>query len=194
MAEPSKHIVIVRYVKDTSWTNQLKGWDVILIQKANDETEGDMPNAGREPAGFFFAILKHYDQIKPDDIWAFVQDSPFDHCPNFFDKLEQPVTGFTPLGGTTPKVSDGNGGQDHPNLPVAEKHQEWLGRPFPDSIEFHAGGQFMVTGKDLLRYPKQWYMEVMDDFTTAWNAWCAERLWSAIYDTIIEKDVDALPR
>lgn len=186
-AVPIKRIVIARYKEDVSWVDRLPaGWIPTVVQKQTEELEGDMPNAGREPSSYFFAIAKHYKDIQPDDLWAFVQGNPFDHCPGFLDKLLREPDGYTPLGGgqfDSPDYhwSDGKGHPTHGNLPVKEKYEEWLNKPFPGRVEFTPGAQFMVRGRDLLKYPLEWYIKLMDDFTSEYNPYVAERLWAQIY-------------
>ena len=183
MGEPvQKRIVIARYKEDINWIDKLPtGWLPVIIQKKNEELDGDMPNAGREPGSFLFAIAKHYNQIKPNDVWAFVQGNPFDHCANFMDKIElaEKNKGYTPLGGS--KACDDNGAPDHPNLPIKQYYKKWLHRTCPKDFKFTPGGQFIVRGKDLLRYSRQWYVDVMDDVTPAWNCYIMERIWGEIY-------------
>jgi hypothetical protein len=183
MGKPfQKRLVVARYKEDTNWTKDIPAdWQAIIIQKQTEDLPGDIPNAGREPASFFYAVAINYDDIKPDDLWGFVQGAPFDHCPNFMDKLYQEPDGYTPLGGHSTKTADGTGMPTHPNLPLAEKYQEWLARPFPGSVEFTPGGQFMVRGRDLLKHPKEWYVKLMDDVTPAYNAYIAERLWAEMF-------------
>lgn len=176
----SRYLVVARYKEDVSWIGNFAGWAPIIVQKETEDLRGDMPNAGREPSSFFFAIAKHFDSILPSDIWAFVQGNPFDHCMELARELKKPCSSFRWLGSPA-KTTDGTGEPDHPNLPVAEKHREWLGREAPDFIDFAPGGQHMVSGDNILRYPKEFYVELMDDFTTAYNAWVAERLWAEIY-------------
>lgn len=185
MAEPVRRIVVARYKADITWLDRFPGWVHTVIQKQTEELEGDMPNAGREPASFLFAIAKYYDTIAPDDIWVFVQDHPFDHCPDLEVLVQKPFTDFAWLGGDKLKMSDGEGRQDHPNLPVAEYYEKWTGRPWAEGqqVSFAPGGQFMVKGDAILRRPKGYYIEVMDDVTPAYNAWCAERLWEPIFVT-----------
>lgn len=183
-----KRIVVARYKEDITWLDRLPAdWIPVVIQKQTEELEGDIPNAGREPASFLFAVARAYDQIKPDDVWAFVQGTPFDHCPNFLDKLEvlsRDLKGYERLGGDTPKYCDENGGPDHPNIPLKELYEKWLGRPCPKLLKFSPGGQFMVRGQDLLRYPREWYVDVMDDVTPAWNCYVFERIWGEVYRAV----------
>ncbi len=176
-------LIIARYKEDVTWTNDLVDWQPVVIQKRTEEIEGDIPNAGREPASFLFAIARDYDQIKPDDVWGFVQGAPFDHCPNFFDQLQvlYHCSGYVPLGGHSLKDCDDNGAPDHPNIPLKELYEKWLKKPCPKTLQFTPGGQFITTGRDLLKYPRQWYLEVMDDVTPAWNCYVLERIWSHVY-------------
>ncbi len=174
--------MIARYEEDISWANDLRDWTKIVVQKENGKDLADMPNAGREPASFCWAIAKHWNEIKPKDVWAFVQGKPWDHCPSLRESLDRPdlVKGYTPLGGT--KTVEGDGSPDHPNLPVARKYREWFGQDWSGPREFTPGGQFMVLGRDILASPKDSYVYLMDDVTTAYNAWVAERLWSKIFE------------
>lgn len=187
MAEtiPRRRLVIARYKEDLGWLDKLPAeWEPVVIQKQTEDLPGDIPNAGREPTSFLFAIARDYNQIKPSDVWAFVQGSPFEHCPNFMDQLQvlSNVEKYTALGGHDRKVTDGVGWPDHPNLPVKELYEKWLNRPFPGIVEFTPGGQFIVRGRDLLRHPKKWYIQVMDDATPAWNTYVLERIWSEVFD------------
>jgi hypothetical protein len=176
-----KRLIVARYKEGLEWLDDVsKEFHITVIQKQTEELEGDMPNAGREPASYFFAIVKFYDTIKPDDVWAFVQGNPHDHCMDVPVIINRPIEGFTWLGNPW-RYSDHDGNPTHPNLPVAEKYEEWLGREFPGRVDFAPGCQFMVLGSDLLKYPKEWYIRVMDDFTPAYNAWVAERIWSEIF-------------
>lgn len=179
-----KILVIARYKEDVGWVDKLsEDWTPMVIQKQTEELKGDVPNAGREPASFLFAVAIYYDQIKPDDVWAFVQGDPFPHVTNFFDKLERPVHGYLPLGGEGLKTCDDNGAPDHPNIPLKELYEKWLNRPCPKELHFTPGGQFMVRGADLLKYPLEWYVQVMDDVTPGWNCYVMERIWGEIYGT-----------
>jgi hypothetical protein len=170
-----KRLAVARYNEDVRWIDQVHGWTVTVVQKGED-----MPNEGREPSSFFYAIHKFYPTIKDTDIYAFVQGKPFDHCPDVVDTLNTAeVTGYTPLGNNN-RVSDGKGYQDHAGLPVADKCREWLGIE-RDRFEFVAGGQFIITGKDIKKYPRKWYKTLMKDFCVEQNAWVAERMWGSFY-------------
>jgi hypothetical protein len=172
-----KTLVVAKYKEDTNWTKDVASdWRVLIITK-----DVDIPNAGREAASYFYAIIKHYNQIKPQDIWAFSQGNPFDHAPDIVTQLNQPIEGYTALGGHVTKTTDGNGGDDHPNLPVKEKYELWLKKDFPGHIEFKPGAQFMINGQAILKHPKDWYIQMMDNSTEAYNPYVLERLWPEIF-------------
>ncbi len=178
-----KYLVVARYQADITWLDKVEGWTPIVVQKKTDELEGDMPNEGREPAAFLHAILRHYDRIQPTDVWAFVQDNPFDHCRDLLNILNEPVRAFSWLGGDYLKTSDGEGKQDHPELPVAELYSKWINKDWPEgnTVDFAPGGQFKTTGKQLLSWPKEHYQTMYDDVCIDYQAWAAERLWGEIF-------------
>ncbi len=178
------HIVVARYEADVTWLDKLPDWVPTVIQKQTEELEGDMPNVGREPAAFLYAIMQHYDNIKSNDVWAFVQDNPFDHCPDLLQLIYKPFNDFEWLGGDKLKQSDGDGKQDHPNLPVARLYTKWLGKEWADDkqVSFAPGGQFIVKGSALLQYPPEFYEQLYDDVCEDYQAWVAERLWESIFN------------
>ena len=122
-AVPTKRIVIARYKEDIAWADKLpEDWRLVVIQKETDKEKGDMPNAGREPASFFFAIAKYYDKIQPDDVWVFVQGNPFSHCIDFEVEMTRDMPESFKWLNDTLLTTDASGCPDHPNLPVAEKY------------------------------------------------------------------------
>jgi hypothetical protein len=171
-----KVLVVARYAEDTDWT-ELTDWRVRIVQK-----DRDLPNRGREPSSFIWRILHDWERIAPDDVYAFVQGNPFDHCPDLWSRLLRPVTRYTPLGHWQ-TVSDANGNPHHHGVPVGACHAAWLGRPFPGEVTFTAGGQFALTGADLLARPIGLYRRMYDDLMEGSELvpYAAERLWGAIF-------------
>ena len=178
---PRRVIVIARFNEDVSWIKGLPdGWIPRVVQKGVD-----MPNEGREPGSFHWAIVEHYDEIHPEDTWAFVQGNPFDHCRELFTRLQSPIGAYTALGDAW-HVTNGDGCPAHCGLPVEQKHREWIGGPFPVNVSFVAGGQFMVRGEVILRRPKDYYRNLMQDIAVDQNAWVAERLWGELFAPVKE--------
>lgn len=169
---PSKVCVVARYNEDTSWVMNLPpGWESLIIQKGQH-----LPNEGREPSSFFYAMQR----LKPTGTVAFVQGDPFDHYPNLFDRLAKPIKHFTWLGDTN-HSTDSYGAPHHMGLPLGEKHQEWLGRPFQGTTWFGAGGQFAMPGSYLKKYPKKFYKQMQSEACVGENAWVYERIWEALW-------------
>lgn len=182
MAKPIQRIVVARYKADINWLGKFPAWKPVIIQKQTKTDKGDMPNVGREPGAFCHAIIEYYSKILPTDIWAFVQDSPFEHCLDLELMLSKPTNGFQWLGDKL-KETDGDGRHDHPNLPVAEYYQKWTGKEWKDGmwLKFAPGGQFMITGRQLLAHSRSYYEKLLADVSLDWNAWIAERLWESIF-------------
>jgi hypothetical protein len=179
-----KYLVVARYKADITWLDKFSDWVPIVVQKQTEELDGDMPNVGREPAAFCHAIITRYSAIQPTDRWVFVQDHPFDHCLDLEVKLAKNYPYFTWLGGERLKRTDGTGKPDHPDLQIKEYYEKWTGQPWQMQQEatFAPGGQFVVTGEELLSYPKSFYKTLYDDVCINENAWVAERLWGKIFN------------
>lgn len=173
----ARHLVVARWQEDTDWTEFLPGWRLHVVQK-----DRDLPNRGREPSSFAWAILRDYDAIDPDDEYAFVQGNPFDHCPDLLARLEETITGYTGLGSWEP-LTHADGSPHHPGLKVAHHYEAWLDRPFPGPLNFTAGGQFAVTGRELMARPRDFWQRFYDDLMGADESvpYVAERLWAQIF-------------
>ena len=164
-------IVVARYTEDTSWADGLDAW---IVQK-----DTDLPNRGREPSSFVWAILQAYERL--EGTWAFVQGNPFDHCPDLLARINDPVSGYVPLG-SWHTTSDAEGRPHHLGVPVGMYYEAWLGRPFPGEVRFTAGGQFMVTADVIRKHPREFYQRLYDDLMRGGLVpYAAERLWPVIF-------------
>lgn len=172
-----KTLVVARWTEDVSWAASVTGWRVMLVQKGTD-----VPNRGREPSSFLWAIDRLYDETEPDDTLAFVQGHPFDHCPDLLNRLVEPVTRFSPLG-FWHTFSDANGGPHHRGVPVGACYEAWLESPFPGTVEFTAGGQFAISGEALQAHSAEVYQRIYNDLMAdeGMKPWAVERLWPAIF-------------
>lgn len=165
-------LVVARHNEDISWLGKVTGgWNVKVVQKNND-----IPNKGREVSSFFMAMFQLYPEINNDDVLVFVHGDPFHHCPNLMERLKGSFTGYTPLG-IDKLFCREDGSPHHPGLPVGEKFKEWFGHDFPSYVEFHPGGEFAITGKELKSYPIDFYRDKMWESMEDEVAWVFERLW-----------------
>jgi hypothetical protein len=175
-----KTLVVARYQEDSAWYERIpRGWNLREIQKGRE-----VENTGREVSSFLWAILDMYDSLQDDDVVGFVQGDPFDHCPDIdiFLLLDRPTPEYRALGNDA-LLSDGRGGPHHPGLPVMERYEEWLGVPFPGSVRFAPGGQFVAPGSAIKRHPKEFWQRLFDQMGVDPNPWVMERLWGTVLGT-----------
>lgn len=177
--EKMKRLIVAKYKENMEWLERVpKDWQVTVYDKSN----GQLPNVGREPHTFFYAMAEFRRNGVPptEDIYAFVQGWPFDHCPDFIERLKMPIEGFVPLG-VNHHVTQHDGSPAHSGLPVRQKYIEWFEREWPGPIPFCAGGQFAITGKELARYPAEFYERMAKEMEEGQNPWVMERLWAELY-------------
>jgi hypothetical protein len=186
-----KTLVVARYNEDVSWYEHVPSdWKIMEVQKGRE-----VPNTGREVSSFLWAITQLYDELREDDLVAFVQGDPFDGCPDIdlFILLdtERPSDGYFPLGDFT-YVSGGDGAPQHVGLPVYEGYCRYLERPWPGAVSFAPGGQFRVAGRDILQRDKAEYHWLMDRASEDKDApWVIERLWPTIFAPLHATDLKA---
>jgi glycosyltransferase involved in cell wall biosynthesis len=174
-----KHLVVARYQEDDSWYSAIPDdWQLLEVQK-----DREVPNTGREASSYLWAILKLYPTLADDDLVAFVQGNPFPHCHDIDLRLLLARAGdfYQPLGAYE-YVTSGDGGPDHPGIPVREKYEEWVGGDWPGSLTFTPGAQFVVSGRLLKKRPPEFYQRLLDEMHEDWNPWVMERLWPALFD------------
>lgn len=141
-------------------------WKQFVVRKGVD-----MPNEGRE-AGSFFWWMAH-EHISKTGMYAFLQGDPTAHG----EINLRHVDSFTPLGSWRVRC-DLYGSPHHHGLPIVEYWERWIGGTPPETLDFTAGGQFLVPGKVLLRRSKEEYERMLDDMCQLEDApWVMERLW-----------------
>jgi SAM-dependent methyltransferase len=81
-----KSLIISRYKEDISWIDKL---DDSYVKFIYNKFEGDnlLPNIGRERHTYLHYIVENYDNL--NDINIFTQGNPFDHCKDFYDRLDK---------------------------------------------------------------------------------------------------------
>jgi hypothetical protein len=143
----------------------------------------DVPNTGREATSYLWAIHKLYPEIQPETLIACLQGWPFHHGTNL-DILGHEIPPGYHMIGDGIHVSDGNGGphHSHPRLPIAETYEAWVEIPFPGTVKFVAGAQFIVSGDRVLRWHRQKYQEMIDNVNNLeLGPWVMERLWGPFF-------------
>ena len=163
-------VVVARHQEDISWLEQVD-WDHLVVQK-----DVDMPNVGREPASFFWAMEKLYGT---EGTIAFLQGNPAPHI-----GTELPLIGvkdFTWLGNWR-LISQADGSPHHPGLPVKEKMVEWCQQEWSEGgVYFAAGGQFLLPAERLKKWPKSKYRTMQEAMSVGEHPWVMERLWGQFF-------------
>lgn len=191
MVEPVRHLIIARWVEDIGWSDDVHGWERLVIQKNMGEG-GDMPNVGREASSYFLGLHRLYDRLKPDDIVACLQGWPFDHVPNVEILGHEIPRGFHFIG---PKLkSDGLGYPNHGGIPVKDCYEKWVGGEFPREVEFSIGAQFIVSADLILARPKEEYERMVHEvYSIEIGPWVMERLWKSYFEVGYERSQCANP-
>jgi len=173
-------IVVARYQEDTSWLSHLRDVTPFVVNKFfhNDPAPGVvLPNIGRESHSYLWYIVNHY--VCLDDYTCFVQGSPFFHCPNIIEVINNfdTSTDFFPMGTVFHTVKDAC--PHHSDLVVSD-FEDMI--KMPDAWSFQGGAQFIVSRDRILRHPREFYQQLLDrHFTNEHTPWCLERLWAFIF-------------
>lgn len=166
-------VVIARYEEHISWSDNIP--NKFVVQKGEH-----LDNFGREPSSFLWYIIEHYDILK--GTYAFLQGNPFDHCKDTLEliKLDKDFM----LLGDYQYICRGDGTPQHGGLPVARFYREHIDVDAPKHFGFKAGGQFIVSAKNIKKHPKEYYQKIYDEIEKDDSKlpWVMERLWSYIFN------------
>lgn len=164
-------IIIAKYNEDMTWAAKLK--NAIIYNKGsalNIDVKGiviPLPNVGREGHTYYKYIYDNYEDLS--DYTMFLQGNPFEHYnmnDNFFAGIRQQIKKnnlkkFTPLGRVLYcKIS---GCKYHAGLPIKKVYRYlFKKKPFPIMpFKFVQGAQFIVSKKQILKRPKQFYLNII---------------------------------
>ena len=161
-------IVIAKYNENTEWIKDLPMDIQVYLYTKNI----DIPNTGRESSTYLHHIVEHYNDLTDEII--FCQGNPFDHCPDFLNRIKTDNT----FGIIT---QCDHSGMPHHNLPVCKFSDILLGY-YLDQYTFTAGAQFKVSKKNILNRPKTFYeyaLQIANQDSIA--PYIFERLWNYIF-------------
>jgi len=160
-------IVVARYNEDLKWTKQFS--NVIIYNKGTSLTdyfnEILLNNVGREGHTYYKHIYDNYDNLA--DYTIFLQGNPFDHSPNIISNLNNYINNkdlsidFEFL---SEKIIDCNliGCRHHKGIPLIETYEKLFDeRKEKMNFKFGAGAQFIVSKKNILQRPKNFYLKII---------------------------------
>ena len=160
-------IVVARYKEDVEWTKQFS--NVIIYNKGPPLPKGyneiRLDNVGREGHTYYHHIYENYKNL--DDYIVFLQGNPFDHSPKIIEELKNIVNNKNlnidfKLLATIIFRCNINEDKTHPDLPLKFVYMRIFNDIRTDvPYEFGAGGQFMVSKKNILKRSKWMYFNII---------------------------------
>jgi hypothetical protein len=191
-------MVVARYNENIDWIKKYK--NVIVYNKGNasDLEKSEIPfttldNVGREGHTFLYHIINNYDNLSNWTI--FIQGNPFDHCPNFYEKIDKlyeninnnivPENNFNFLSDRIYN-SDISNCPYHSNIPLKKVYNDIFNTEEENKpIIFSPGAQFYISKKLILTKPKNYYekiLKLLDYNINPIEGFCIERLWKYIFE------------
>lgn len=159
-------IVVSRYNEDIEWTRQFD--NLVLYNKGSSacaETEIKLPNVGREGHTYYTYIYDNYDNLP--DYMVFLQGNPFDHSPNIISDLKNIIQ----IENKPEFLFLGNQLITYMNkCPIKDSFQDHMIRIYKElfsteiysqQIIFTPGAQFMVSKKNILNRPREFYYKIL---------------------------------
>lgn len=160
-------IVVARYNEDLEWTKQFS--NVIIYNKGTPLTDDFnsivLNNVGREGHTYYKHIYDNYDNLT--DYIIFLQGEPFYHSPNLISNLNKYINNkdlsinFEFL---SEEILNSNlsGCPCHHGLPLIENYEKIFNEiKYYMEFKFGAGAQFIVSKKQILQRPKEFYLKIV---------------------------------
>lgn len=161
-------IVVSRYNENVEWTKQFS--NVVIYNKGSNLEEGYneicLENVGREGHTYYKYIYDNYDTL--EDYTVFLQGNPFDHSPNLVNNLNKYIhdeilnIDFEFL---SEWIIDCNlsGCVWDMSLPLRNVYKKLFNhRKEHMAFKFGAGAQFIVSKKQILNRPREFYLKLIE--------------------------------
>jgi hypothetical protein len=157
-------ILVARYNEDVEWTKQFP--NVTIYNKGNKLVDGFneilLNNVGREGHSYYKYIYDNYENLA--DYTFFLQGNPFDHSPNIIFNLNKYINNtkltidFEFLSEIILSCNFNNG-----HGPMESVYKKLFGNySGNETFTFGAGAQFIVSKKNILQRPKEFYLKIIE--------------------------------
>ena len=161
-------IVVARYNENLEWTKKFS--NVLVYNKGNPLSDDFnyvvLNNVGREGHTYYKHIYDNYDNLT--DYIIFLQGNPFDHSPNLISNLNNYINNKE-LSIDFEFLSEEiiccniKGCKHHPGLPLIETYEKIFGERNENmEFPFGTGAQFIVSKKNILQRPKEFYLKIIE--------------------------------
>lgn len=188
------NIIVARYNENVEWTKDFL--NVIIYNKGellnNGYNEILLNNVGREQHTFYKYIYDNYDNL--ENYTIFLQGNPFDHLVNTIEKLNEIINNkeynkdFEILcNNIIPCNLSGCKYMSSFQNKILIAMYEKLFNERKENMEFifGAGGQFIVSKKNILKHPKDFYLKIVESLQYDINpneGFIIERFHNIIFD------------
>jgi hypothetical protein len=168
-------IVVARYNENIEWTKQIDNNNVNIIifnkgEPLNNDNDNynviQLANVGREGHTYYKYIYDNYDNLY--DYTIFLQGCPFDHSPNLINNIHKYIND-TELNVDFDYLSEYiidcnlSGCKYHYGLPLIETYEKLFNeRKEEMAFTFGCGAQFIVSKKNILKRPKEFYYKIVE--------------------------------
>lgn len=159
-----------------------------------------LPNEGREAHSYLTHLTRRYAEIAP--ITVFCQGHPFDHAPDFHDRLRCLVEGVEKPDpflwyGFLEETDDREGERlfvpwsknpERKKLETGRLYEELFGSPSPEFFYFRGGAQFSADRESIHRRDPTFYNKALElSVGIPLAAHSYERIWDRIFgDPVID--------
>lgn len=161
----SYNIIVAKYKENIEWINEMDKTNIIIYNKSDEIMENaiNRPNIGRDPETFLYHIIQNYDNL-PDYLF-FLQGDPFPHFTTLNDNLQNEINKIV----NSEKQIDvapflTNLTLEHhyyyPGLKTREYYSLFFTGDVPNILHFSAGCQYVVSKKNILNRPKNFYIKI----------------------------------
>jgi len=152
------------------------------------------PNQGREAHTYLTHLVARYEDLAP--VTVFCQGHPFDHAPDFHDRLRALASGEETVGGFTwygflEETDDARGRRlfvpwsknpERLELETGRLHREIFGEEPPEWFHFRGGAQFAVTREAVRARPLAFYEKALElALSIPRAAHSYERIWDRMF-------------
>ena len=161
----SYNVIVARYKENLDWINEMDKTKIIIYNKSDELIENAIarPNIGRDPETFLYHIITNYENL-PEYLF-FLQGRPFDHFTKLNDTLQNEINKIV----TSEKQINVEPFLTHlhlentcgyPGLKMKEYYSFFFKGNVPDVLNFSAGCQYVVSKKNILNRPINFYIKI----------------------------------
>jgi len=206
-------LVVSRFQEDLRWLRRVpasigiqiynKGADDPIPPSLRDRRNVNLlslPNVGLEAHTYLTHLVTRYDSLAP--ITVFCQGHPFDHAPDFHDRLRalaegrekpDPFLWYGFLEDTDDRFGrrlfvPWSKNPERRELATGRLFEELFGEPSPELFHFRSGAQFALTRDGVRKRPATFYQKALElsvSFPLAVHS--LERIWDRFFgDSVID--------